>query len=277
MASPSRQPGKTPCAPRSAALRRTGVNLRCLSNSAPRKRAQPTPRRTSSATGLFKSSKALARKVRRHGPITPWRASPALRNGATPIRRETSCAGNRCRTLGAHGGRTPREMRRAAKHASPHAERGDLYAAHVWAERPLRLTRRQRRPPNAVTLFPREAAPKRGSRRRQPRSAQGLLDRLELDADARWCEHRQSGRLETAATAKRCRQPWRKRLCFALLTPWATTNATIRAQYATSAQRVRADEALAGALHRFHRWITETVGRDVRGADIRPSVRTRTG
>jgi hypothetical protein len=77
---------------------------------------------------------------------------------------------------------------------------GELYAAHVMGPNgALRLIEAaQQGAPSAVALFPREAAANRGLfyANGQPRSAQSLLDRLQLDADAGISAGQSGGRLE---------------------------------------------------------------------------------
>jgi hypothetical protein len=181
-----------------AAIRRaadaTGVNFPLLVETARRESAlNPNARAgTSSATGLFQFIESTwLDMVRRHGAnhgLGPQAA--ALRNGANAETRRDilalrsdpelsarmagELARENAQTLQARLGRTPGA--------------GELYAAHVMGSGgALRLIEAaQRGDQNAVTLFPREAAANRGLfyASGQPRSAQGLLDRLQLDADA---------------------------------------------------------------------------------------------
>lgn len=181
-----------------AAIRRaadaTGVNFSLLVETARRESAMnPNARAgTSSATGLFQFIESTwLDMVRRHGASHGLGAqSIALRNGANAeTRREilalrsdpelsARMAGELARenaaTLQARLGRVPGT--------------GELYAAHVMGPNgALRLIEAaEQGAPNAVALFPREAAANRGLfyADGQPRSAQGLLDRLRLDADA---------------------------------------------------------------------------------------------
>jgi hypothetical protein len=180
-----------------AAIRRaadaTGVNFSLLVETARRESALDPHARaaTSSATGLFQFIESTwLDMVRRHGADHGLFAqAAALRNGANAeTRREilalrsdpeisARMAGELARenaaTLQARLGRTPTA--------------GELYAAHVMGPTgALRLIEAaQQGAPNAATLFPREAAANRGLfyANGQPRSAQGLLDRLQLDAD----------------------------------------------------------------------------------------------
>src|SRR5690606_25326283 len=79
---------------------------------------------------------------------------------------------------------------------------GEVYAAHVMGPAgALRLIgAAQQGAPNAAALFPREAAANRGLFyiEGEARSAQALLDRLSLDADAGMSARRE-GRVEHAA------------------------------------------------------------------------------
>lgn len=181
-----------------AAIRRaadaTGVNFSMLVETARRESAlNPSARAgTSSATGLFQFIEGTwLDMVRRHGADHGLDAqAAALRNGANAeTRREILALRNDPEISARMAGELARENA-AAMHArlgrAPTA--GELYAAHVMGPSgALRLVEAaQQGAPNAVTLFPREAAANRGLFyvNGQPRSAQGLLDRLQLDADA---------------------------------------------------------------------------------------------
>ena len=181
-----------------AAIRRaadaTGVNFSLLVETARRESAlNPNARAgTSSATGLFQFIESTwLDMVRRHGPAHGLGAqSTALRNGAdAQTRREilalrsdpelsARMAGELARenatTLQAHLGRAPTA--------------GELYAAHVMGPSgAVRLIEAaERGAPDASALFPREAAANRGLFYADgaPRSAQALLQRLSLDAEA---------------------------------------------------------------------------------------------
>jgi hypothetical protein len=194
-----------------AAIRRaadaTGVNFSLLVETARRESAlNPNARAgTSSATGLFQFIESTwFDMVRRHGDAHGLGAeAAALRNGASAdTRREilalridpelsARMAGELARenatTLQARLGRPP--------------SAGELYAAHVMGPSgALHLIEAAARgEPNAVTLFPREAAANRGLfySNGQPRSAEALLERLELDADANMSAR--GGRLESNA------------------------------------------------------------------------------
>jgi hypothetical protein len=181
-----------------AAIRRaadaTGVNFSLLVETARRESAlNPNARAgASSATGLFQFIEGTwLDMVRRHGAEHGLGAeAAALQNGANAntrrdilalrsdpeisARMAAELARENATTLGARLGRQPNA--------------GELYAAHVMGPGgALRLIEAaQQGAPNAVAIFPREAAANRGLfyANGQPRSAQGLLDRLQLDADA---------------------------------------------------------------------------------------------
>lgn len=181
-----------------AAIRRaadaTGVDFSLLVQTARRESAlNPNARAgTSSATGLFQFiDSTWLDMVRRHGDahgLGPQAAS--LRNGADvqtrrdilalrsdpelSARMAAELARENAQTLQARLGRAP--------------SAGELYAAHVMgsggAVRLIEAAANGAR--DASALFPREAAANRGLfyANGEPRSAQGLLDRLQLDADA---------------------------------------------------------------------------------------------
>lgn len=181
-----------------AAIRRaadaTGVNFSLLVETARRESAlNPNAQAgTSSATGLFQFiDSTWLDMVRRHGAEHGLGAeAAALQNGANAqtrrdilalrsdpeisARMAAELARENASTLQARLGRAP--------------SAGELYAAHVMGPGgALRLIEAaQQGAPSAVALFPREAAANRGLfyANGQPRSAQGLLDRLQLDADA---------------------------------------------------------------------------------------------
>jgi hypothetical protein len=181
-----------------AAIRRaasaTGVDFSLLVETARRESAlNPSARAgTSSATGLFQFIESTwLDMVRRHGPAHGLAAqSAALRQGAdAETRRDilalrtdpelsARMAGELARenasTLQARLGRTP--------------SAGELYAAHVMGPNgAVRLIEAaQSGAPDAAALFPREAAANRGLfyQNGAARSAQSLLDRLSIDADA---------------------------------------------------------------------------------------------
>ncbi len=181
-----------------AAIRRaadaTGVNFSLLVETARRESAlNPTARaNTSSATGLFQFiDSTWLDMVRRHGATHGLGAqAAALRQGANPeTRREILALRNDPEIAARMAGELARENANAlqARLGRPPSA-GELYAAHVMgAGGAVRLIEAaQRGAPDAAALFPREAAANRvlfyanGA----PRSAQGLLERLGLDAEA---------------------------------------------------------------------------------------------
>ncbi|MGQ0533026.1 MAG: transglycosylase SLT domain-containing protein [Caulobacteraceae bacterium] len=180
-----------------AAIRRaadaTGVNFSLLVETARRESAlNPNARAsTSSATGLFQFIESTwLDMVRRHGADHGLGAqATALRNGANADTRREILALRSDPELSARmAGELARENAttlQARLGRAPSA--GELYAAHVMGPNgALRLIEAAEQcAPNAVALFPREAAANRGLfyAGGQPRSAQGLLDRLQLDAD----------------------------------------------------------------------------------------------
>lgn len=181
-----------------AAIRRaadaTGVNFSLLVETARRESAlNPNAQAgTSSATGLFQFiDSTWLDMVRRHGGEHGLGAqAAALQNGASAQTRRDILALRSDPEISARmAGELARENAatlQARLGRAPSA--GELYAAHVMGPGgALRLIEAaQQGAPNAVSLFPREAAANRGLfyASGQPRSAQGLLDRLQLDADA---------------------------------------------------------------------------------------------
>lgn len=181
-----------------AAIRRaadaTGVNFSLLVETARRESAlNPNAQAsTSSASGLFQFIESTwLDMVRRHGAEHGLGAeASALHNGANAQTRRDILALRSDPEISARmAGELTRENAttlQARLGRAPNA--GELYAAHVMGPGgALRLIEAaQQGSPNAVSLFPREAAANRGLfyANGQPRSAQGLLDRLRLDADA---------------------------------------------------------------------------------------------
>jgi hypothetical protein len=193
-----------------AAIRRaadaTGVNFSLLVETARRESAMnPNARAgTSSATGLFQFIESTwLDMVRRHGADHGLGAqAAALRNGANAATRQDILA---LRSDPEMSARMAAELARenattlqARLGRAPNA--GELYAAHVMGPNgALRLIEAaQQGAPSAVALFPREAAANRRLfyANGQPRSAQSLLDRLQLDADAGISAGQSGGRLE---------------------------------------------------------------------------------
>lgn len=181
-----------------AAIRRaadaTGVDFSLLVETARRESAlRPDARAaTSSATGLFQFiDSTWLDMVRRHGANHGLAAqSAALRNGANAETRRNILALRNDPELSARmAGELVRENAATltARLSRPPTA-GELYAAHVMGPSgALRLIEAAAQgAPNAAALFPREAAANRGLfyANGQARSAQGLLDRLRLDADA---------------------------------------------------------------------------------------------
>jgi hypothetical protein len=193
-----------------AAIRRaadaTGVNFSLLVETARRESAlNPHARAgTSSATGLFQFIESTwLDMVRRHGADHGLSAqAAALRNGANAETRRDILALRSDPELSARmAGELARENAatlQARLGRAPNA--GELYAAHVMGPNgALRLIEAaQQGAPSAVALFPREAAANRGLfyNNGQPRTAQQLLDRLQLDADASMGAAQSGDRLE---------------------------------------------------------------------------------
>ncbi|MBN8606574.1 MAG: transglycosylase SLT domain-containing protein [Caulobacterales bacterium] len=181
-----------------AAIRRgadaTGVNFSLLVETARRESAlNPHARAgTSSATGLFQFiDSTWLDIVRRHGADHGLGAeAAALSRGAdAATRREILALRNDPELSARMAGELARENAQAL-HArlgrAPSA--GELYAAHVMGPGgAIRLIEAaQQGAPSAAAVFPREAAANRGLfyANGEARSAQGLLDRLSLDASA---------------------------------------------------------------------------------------------
>lgn len=194
-----------------AAIRRaadaTGVNFSLLVETARRESAlNPNARAgTSSATGLFQFIESTwLDMMRRHGAehgLGQYAAQ--LQNGAdSATRREILALRNDpeiSARMAAELARENANTLQARLGRAPSA--GELYAAHVMGSGgALRLIEAaQQGAPSAAALFPREAAANRGLFYADgaPRSAQGLLDRLGLDADASMNANAASGgRLE---------------------------------------------------------------------------------
>jgi hypothetical protein len=182
-----------------AAIRRaadaTGVDFSLLVETARRESAlRPDARAaTSSATGLFQFIESTwLSMVRRHGANHGLAAqAAALRNGASAeTRREILALRNDPELSARMAGELARENAAAlqARLARP-PNAGELYAAHVMGPSgALRLIEAAAQgAPSAAALFPREAAANHGLfyANGQARTAQGLLDRLQLDASAR--------------------------------------------------------------------------------------------
>ena len=190
-----------PVAPDSvhAAIRRaasaTGVDFSLLVETARRESAlNPNARAgTSSATGLFQFiDSTWLDMVRRHGAQHGLgQQAAALQNGANAAtRREILDLRSDPELSARMAGELARENAASLQARIGRAPTaGELYAAHVMgsggAARLIEAA--SRGADNASSIFPREAAANRGlfyTREGAPRSAQGLLDRLSLDADA---------------------------------------------------------------------------------------------
>jgi hypothetical protein len=195
-----------------AAIRRaadaTGVDFSLLVETARRESAfNPNARAaTSSATGLFQFIESTwLDMVRRHGPEHGLGAqSAALRQGAdAETRREILALRSDPEIAARMAGELTRENAatlQARLGRTPNA--GELYAAHVMGPGgAIRLIEAaQQGAPDASAIFPREAAANRGLfyANGAPRSAQGLLERLQLDADATMSDPAGGRRLQYA-------------------------------------------------------------------------------
>ena len=173
----------------------TGVDFSLLVETARRESAlNPNARAgTSSATGLFQFiDSTWLDMVRRHGAQHGLgREAAALQNGADSVMRRDILALRANPELSARmAGELARENADALQARIGRApSAGELYAAHVMgsggAARLIEAAANGAQ--SAAALFPREAAANRGlffARDGAARSAQGLLDRLNLDADA---------------------------------------------------------------------------------------------
>jgi hypothetical protein len=181
-----------------AAIRRaaaaTGVNFDLLLETARRESAMnPNARAgTSSATGLFQFIESTwLDMVRRHGARHGLAAqAAALEQGVSAATRRDILAlrsdAEISARMAAELARENAETLQSRLGRPPSA--GELYAAHVMgAGGALRLIEAAAQgAANAAALFPREAAANRGLfyANGAPRSAHGLLDRLNLDANA---------------------------------------------------------------------------------------------
>lgn len=195
-----------------AAIRRaadaTGVDFSLLAETARRESAlDPNARAgTSSATGLFQFIESTwLDMVRRHGGRHGLGAeATALQQGADPqTRREILALRNDPELSARMAGELARENAAALQNRLGRApSAGELYAAHVMGSGgALRLIEAAANgAPNAAALFPREAAANRGLfyASGDARSAQGLLDRLSLDAEGSVGARNEGRRLEYA-------------------------------------------------------------------------------
>ena len=195
-----------------AAIRRaadaTGVDFSLLVETARRESAlNPNARAgTSSATGLFQFIESTwLDMVRRHGAEHGLGAqSAALRQGAdAETRREILALRSDPELSARMAGELARENASTLhKQLGRAPSAGELYAAHVMGPGgAFRLIEAaQRGAPDAAALFPREAAANRGLfyANGTPRSAEALLDRLSLDADASMSNGGERGRVQYA-------------------------------------------------------------------------------
>ncbi len=172
----------------------TGVNFGLLVETARRESAlNPHARAsTSSATGLFQFiDSTWLDMVRRHGAKHGLsREAAALQGGADAATRQSILALRRDPELSARmAGELTRENAETLRaRLGRDASAGELYAAHVMGSGgALRLIEAAANgAPSAAAIFPREAAANRGLfyASGEPRSAQGLLQRLNIEADA---------------------------------------------------------------------------------------------
>ncbi len=181
-----------------AAIRRaadaTGVDFSLLLETARRESAlNPQARAgTSSATGLFQFiDSTWLDMVRRHGAdhglgeqasALQQGADPATRREILALRNDPELSARMAAELARENAQTLQSRLGRAPNA------GELYAAHVMGSGgAIRLIEAaQSGAPSAAAIFPREAAANRGLFyvNGAPRSAEALLQRLNLDASA---------------------------------------------------------------------------------------------
>lgn len=181
-----------------AAIRRaadaTGVDFSLLVETARRESAlNPQARAgTSSATGLFQFiDSTWLDMVRRHGAdhglgeqarALQQGADPATRREILALRNDPELSARMAAELARENAQTLQSRLGRAPNA------GELYAAHVMGSGgAIRLIEAaQSGAPSAAAIFPREAAANRGLFyvNGAPRSAEALLQRLNLDASA---------------------------------------------------------------------------------------------
>lgn len=174
----------------------TGVDFSLLVETARRESAMNPHAKasTSSATGLFQFiDSTWLDMVRRHGADHGLsRYASALQNGQVDpsLRREILALRTDPEMAARMAGELARENAEALQSRLGRApSAGELYAAHVMGQGGAArlIEAAQRGETNAAVIFPREAAANRGlfyTSNGAPRSAQGLLDRLDLDANA---------------------------------------------------------------------------------------------
>lgn len=172
----------------------TGVDFSLLVETARRESAlNPNARaRTSSATGLFQFIESTwLNMVRRHGAEHGLGGQAAALNAGADAATRSSILALRndpeiSARMAAELARENAGALQARLGRTPTA--GELYAAHVMGPGgALRLIEASvRGESNAAALFPREAAANRGLFyvEGRPRSAQALLERLDIDANA---------------------------------------------------------------------------------------------
>lgn len=213
-----------------AAIRRaadaTGVNFSLLVETARRESAlNPVARAgTSSAAGLFQFIESTwLDMVRRHGAQHGLGAqAAALRQGVSAeARREILALRNDPELSARMAGELARENAATLQgRLGRPPTAGELYAAHVMGSGgAIRLIEAaQAGAPNAAAIFPREAAANRGLFyvSGAPRSAQGLLERLSLDADASIGAAGPAGRIEYASISDAPLSPTLAQALFAL-------------------------------------------------------------
>lgn len=178
------------------AARATGVDFSLLVQTAQRESAMnPNARAgTSSATGLFQFIEGTwLDMMRRHGGahgLGQYAAALQSGNVSGEMRREILALRNDPEISARMAAELARENAAALQSRLGRApSAGELYAAHVMgsggAARLIEAAARGEG--SAAAIFPREAAANRGlfyTASGEARSAQGLLDRLSLDADA---------------------------------------------------------------------------------------------
>lgn len=190
------------------AAQATGVDFSLLVETARRESAFDAGAKasTSSATGLFQFiENTWLDMVRRHGARHGLGAeAAALQNGAGADARQQILALRTNPELSARmAGELARENAASlqARLGRPPSA-GELYAAHVMgpAGAGRLIEAAAQGAPNAAALFPREAAANAGLfyARGEARSAQQLLQRLSLDAEAGVGARGEAGRTEYA-------------------------------------------------------------------------------
>lgn len=188
----------------------TGVDFSLLVETARRESAlNPNARAgTSSATGLFQFiDSTWLDMVRRHGADhgLAQQASALQRGADSETRREILALRNDPELSARMAGELARENANTLENRLGRApSAGELYAAHVMGSGgAIRLIEAAANGVgDASQLFPREAAANRGIfyASGSPRSAQQVLDRLGLDANAAMSAPSSGGRIEYAGS-----------------------------------------------------------------------------